>query len=906
MKKRILSMVLVLCLIVGFCPSLAFADEDDFIIENGILSKYNGPGGDVIIPDGVTRIGKNAFSRCQNLISVQIPEGVTSIGEYAFFECRSLLNATMPSSLERIEMLAFDHCTSLKEINFPENLTWIGGGAFACCRKLMRVELPKNLSTIPRELFYGCDILETVLLPEHLSSIDSGAFSWCSSLVEVSIPFGINHIHKDAFSNGGLRTVFFDGSPDSLTVAGMSPIDYPDVGFVFEDDPTYTIFFDSNGGNQIDKVMSVRQNALYGTLPKATNKEGNVFVGWYTAKEGGNRIISSTRVDLTSDQTLYAHWTPIGSPLISAKKGAKPDKLFGSPNVHKQHYGNWASPVSSYLYEDKEGSLVRVQFGCQIKYGEQKVLIEKYSNDYSLQSYLYIQPELPIWGGFFSGEQYNFLIYGSENLERSDDAEVVRVVRYDKKWNRIDHVSLRSSDGLDVAIPFKGGSVRCVESCGYLFIHTCREMYDGHQANMTFSIDQDAMKVIDAGRPAYVSHSFNQFILVNQDGKLLTVDHGDAYPRAFMLAQYDLGLVEKGLLGSSTETYLFQQFPGSIGENATGANLGGFIETEDGYLVAYACNPLSQNSLKRDIFLHFIDKDGLTGKSVQLTETNDASTPILVPMSLDKGYIMWNTRVTEDIGDKYPFTYIGNTLCYAEYTASGKVGIIKQATGELSDCAPIYYNGKLTWYTTTDDQNAMLTFYALDADGNLSHKDIITTNTVAGNFSDVHSGDYFANAVLWAVERGITSGTGNNMFSPKASCTRGQIVTFLWRAAGNPEPKTVVNPFTDVKSTDYYFKAVLWAVENNITSGIGNGKFGPGNPCTRGQAVTFLWRAAGNPDVAGPGNSFRDVKNGSYYEKAVNWAVVNSITSGTNSTDFSPDESCTRGQIVTFLYRANS
>ncbi len=180
-----------------------------------------------------------------------------------------------------------------------------------------------------------------------------------------------------------------------------------------------------------------------------------------------------------------------------------------------------------------------------------------------------------------------------------------------------------------------------------------------------------------------------------------------------------------------------------------------------------------------------------------------------------------------------------------------------------------------------------------------------SSKPTVGNFNDVYEDDYFADAVLWAVENGITTGTGKNQFSPSSPCTRGQIVTFLWRNAGEPEPKTTSQPFTDVKPTDYYYKAVLWAVENSITSGMGKDKFGPASPCTRGQAVTFLWRAAGSPSAPGMESSFTDIQSGSYYEKAVNWAVANDITAGTSTTTFSPDKSCTRGQIVTFLYRAD-
>lgn len=180
----------------------------------------------------------------------------------------------------------------------------------------------------------------------------------------------------------------------------------------------------------------------------------------------------------------------------------------------------------------------------------------------------------------------------------------------------------------------------------------------------------------------------------------------------------------------------------------------------------------------------------------------------------------------------------------------------------------------------------------------------IEPKPTVGGFNDVHEGDYYAEPVKWAVENKITSGTGDGKFSPGSSCTRGQIVTFLWRAAGEPEPAAAANPFADVSATDYYYKAVMWAVENNITSGTGEGKFSPGASCTRNQAVTFLWRAEGEPGVSA-GNTFNDVESGSYYENAVNWAVANKITSGTGANKFSPGQVCTRGQIVTFLYRAN-
>ena len=172
--------------------------------------------------------------------------------------------------------------------------------------------------------------------------------------------------------------------------------------------------------------------------------------------------------------------------------------------------------------------------------------------------------------------------------------------------------------------------------------------------------------------------------------------------------------------------------------------------------------------------------------------------------------------------------------------------------------------------------------------------------TVAG-FSDVTADTYYAEAVQWAVSKGVTQGTTKTTFSPGAQCTRAQMVTFLWRAKGQPEPKSLDNHFTDVSASDYYFKAVLWAVEQGVTQGVSKTAFAPKDIVSRSQTVTFLWRLDGSPESNA--TSFTDVPVGQYYAPAVAWAVVNGVTEGTSPTTFSPKAPCTRGQIVTFLYR---
>ena len=173
--------------------------------------------------------------------------------------------------------------------------------------------------------------------------------------------------------------------------------------------------------------------------------------------------------------------------------------------------------------------------------------------------------------------------------------------------------------------------------------------------------------------------------------------------------------------------------------------------------------------------------------------------------------------------------------------------------------------------------------------------------TAATSFADVPANAYFADAVKWAVDKGITNGLSDTMFGPYESCTRAQIVTFLWRAAGSPEPKTA-SSFTDVPASAYYAKAVAWAVENGITNGMTETTFAPNATCTRGQSVTFLYRAL--KGTASGSTNFTDVKSDTLYADAINWAVANNVTNGTSNTTFSPNADCTRAEIVTFLYRA--
>ena len=170
-------------------------------------------------------------------------------------------------------------------------------------------------------------------------------------------------------------------------------------------------------------------------------------------------------------------------------------------------------------------------------------------------------------------------------------------------------------------------------------------------------------------------------------------------------------------------------------------------------------------------------------------------------------------------------------------------------------------------------------------------------------FTDVIEGKFYYNPVMWAVENGITTGKTATTFGPNDTCTRAQFVTFLWRLAGKPEPTSMDTQFVDLVENSSYYKAVLWAVEEGITTGMTATTFEPTTVCTRAHVVTFLWRYAGKPAVDSSENPFADVTEGRFYSDAVLWAVNEGITNGMTTTTFVPSDPCTRGQTVTFLYR---
>lgn len=376
---------------------------------------------------------------------------------------------------------------------------------------------------------------------------------------------------------------------------------------------------------------------------------------------------------------------------------------FATNNVSANDYVNakrWAAPVYSYLTQNSDGSFQRVE--CS----EEKVHIEQYASDFSLKSAVALNMELPLFGGCFMGETYNFLVFGQMNPEESNGVEVLSIVKYSKNWERINAVSILGANTYE---PFCAGSLRMTESSGMLYIHTCHEMYkspnDGknHQANMTFEVNMSSMEVTQQWTDVmninygYVSHSFNQFI-VTDGSYLYRLDHGDAHPRAVVITKCPT----TSITSCSGNSRNILPISGDIGDNDTGVSVGGFA-LANSCLVAVG-NSVNQNAESwssdgvRNIFVTSTDT-GLSNTttnwltSYTANDTIMVGNPHLVKVGENSFYVLW---------EEYDKATKLTVVKIAQINSVGmQIGDIVSIYGNLSDCAPIYTSsGKLVWYTT--------------------------------------------------------------------------------------------------------------------------------------------------------------------------------------------------------------
>ncbi len=378
---------------------------------------------------------------------------------------------------------------------------------------------------------------------------------------------------------------------------------------------------------------------------------------------------------------------------------------FSGSNASLQNYYTWASPVKSYLSLQSDGRLMRVQYLPS----DGRVLAEYYNSEYELASRKYIPQELPVFGGFFEGRDAYYILTGKNNSDQSNSAEVFRITKYDKSWKRLCAASLY---GANTTVPFRAGSARFCESGDYIIIRTCHEMYkstDGlnHQANVTIQLDSRKMVITDYLTDVsntsygYVSHSFNQFVAVDED-KIIALDHGDAYPRSIALTKYKTKVSSGSFTPAAYYNYCqaIDMLPiaGEIGDNSTSCSVGGLGVSSSSYIAAICTVEQGSASQVRNICVSVLDKSSSVPVLKKLTSYTDAgavpSTPHLIKRGTDSFVLMW---------EKASLVY------YCELDGRGDIkGDIHCFEAELSDCVPVATAEKLVWYVWNDNE---VTFY---------------------------------------------------------------------------------------------------------------------------------------------------------------------------------------------------
>jgi len=847
------------------------------------------------IAESVTYISYAAFENCTSLKQMEFP-GVTHISYSAFMNCTSLPQLEFPSVVH-ISYSAFENCTSLTQLELPV-ATYIGEAAFANCTSMTKAKLPVA-TKIYDQTFVNCTSLEQVEFPT-VTDISYYAFADCTSLSQLQFPQDLRTISDDAFYNC-----------DSLTKVELGAnVDYL----------SYSAFDDCDNleGIHVDKANKYYSSDKYGTL--------------YT-KDKWTLIQAGCALPAT-----YVVPADVGHIVPGAFATSRTLEILAvlNPACNFYRYYWWAYepqiPEGVTLHSDGDSNV--------------QAVAEKYGYSFTEHNFengacTICKTGSIVWQGV-CGDNLTYTIDESDGKLIIEGDGLMYSFSCAAPWESskryITEVSL--PDGLlnigalafencvnlkKIAIP---DSVSVIENSAFLGCESLEEVDFGEGV---YSIEEQAFGMCTAltdavlpettdfiGRYAFASSGLTSIEIPNRECAIYPVDETLGTPGTTVVYGYE-GSTAQDYAENHGYTFI------ALCEHVYTETVTAPTCTEGGY-TTYVCEKCGESYVgdNTDALGHDFEQWKTTTAptcTVAGVERRDCARcdayeeralealghtyteALTVPTCTEGGY----TTFTCHCGD----SYVGNeteafghefgewtTVTAATCTNSGK---------ERRDCSACDAFEERNVAKLAHNYEAGVCESCGAEDPNYvppteepSEPEIPTENP----FTDVKESDYFATPVLWAVGKGITNGMSATSFAPNAPCTRGQIVTFLWRACGSPEPTRTNNPFTDVKSSEYYYKAVLWAVEQGITTGLSATTFGPNATCTRGQVATFLWRSQGEPAPASTNNPFSDVKTSDYYCKAVLWAVENNVTQGVGGGKFAPNDSCTRGQIVTFLYRA--
>ena len=878
----------------------------------------------VTLGNSITEIPKEAFLKCTGLQTVSIPSSLTKIGTQAFFGCSRLQNVTLPESLTEIGYQAFRDCDALTSITFPDNLQNLGEQAFLITESdrhvgsLRTVTFGKNVpsfltssgatSTSP-QLFTGQNQLKTVDMSRcETTEISAGLFNGLTALETIIFPTGLTEIGNNAFTNcKGLKSLDF---PDSLATIGES---------AFSGCTGLTYISYGSGINDIGR------NAFGGcTNVKVIDLHRAANIGETYDNGSGNGDSNLTHACIR-DAQYVKYYLRTESQANSVKGNLEwGNNVAGGGNTSNTYYVlNAIDAVLNYTGQTVTPTRAGYTFGQWEAVTGSTTTQNVYTdaNSWSLAS-----PAVTV-----SPASANTYVNGSAVTLTATVSKPVHGFNYSYQWYSNTSGSTEGGDAISTATGATYfPSIATAGTTYYYCVVTVKNGSDTTSATtavVPVTAAKQAGSVTISKDKTTATYGDNPFTFNYTASKTATVTSSNP---SVATVQDNNGAVTVTIVGAGT-TKISVSFGADTNYSAASdeftltvnkATPSISISADPATMSGSGTVKLTVRGVPTEGSVEVTCDNGITvnndGGTFTATLPNETKTyTFTASYAGDDNHAKASntcqvsvTRHTSSSSSSNP-TYSVTTPSKSEnggVAVSSKnarkgdtvtVTVTPDAGYQLDKLTVTDKNGNVL--KLTDKGNGKYSFTM--PDGKVEVKAVFAKKVETSPFGDVSADAYYNQAVQWAQEKGITDGISSNLFGPKQPCTRSQIVTFLWRAAGSPEPKSTAAGMTDVVPGSYYAKAVAWAVENGITTGTAEGTFSPDATCTRAQAVTFLARAQ-NAKATGK-TAFSDVPADSYFADAVAWAQANGVTTGTSETTFSPDSDCTRAQIVTFLYRAN-